>query len=258
MGVLNVTPDSFSDGGRYFGSSVAIGRGEQMEDEGADFIDVGGESSRPGSDPVSEEEESRRILPVIETLAKKVSIPISVDTYKSVVADRALQAGAEIINDISALTFDDRMSEVAAKHKACVALMHMQGTPKIMQHEPRYDDVVEEVAGFLETHARRAAASGFERIIIDPGIGFGKTLEHNIALIKGLNRLKRNGYPVLVGVSRKSFIGKLLNSNVEDRLEGTAAAVAASIFHGANIVRVHDVREMKKVAVVADALKSTV
>ncbi len=256
MGVLNVTPDSFSDGGKFFETTKAVAWGVQMEEEGADFIDIGGESSRPGSDPVSEQEESRRVLPVIESLAKRVSIPISIDTYKAGIAHQALNAGAEIINDISGLTFDSGMIQTAMQHKACIVLMHMQGTPKTMQREPMYRDVVQEVAEYLETRAISVKSVGIERIIIDPGIGFGKTLEHNIALLRGLKRITRAGYPVLVGVSRKSFIGGLLNATVDNRLEGTAAAVTASILYGANIVRVHDIREMRKVAVVADALKT--
>ncbi len=258
MGILNVTPDSFSDGGKYFDTATAIDRGLQIEQEGADFIDVGGESSRPGSDPVTENEEARRVLPVVEALAKKVSIPISIDTYRSGVAVRALEAGAEIINDISGFTFDPNMVDIAVRRNACAVLMHMQGTPKTMQREPAYGDVVGEITEYLETRAVSVRSSGIDRVIVDPGIGFGKTLEHNIALIKGLDSLVQIGYPVLVGVSRKSFIGRLLNSMVDDRLEGTAAAVTASILYGAHIVRVHDVKEMKKIALVADALKTQV
>lgn len=256
MGILNVTPDSFSDGGRYFEVGGAVSRGQQMEAEGADFIDIGGESSRPGSDPISESEELRRVLPVIEQLARKVSVPLSIDTYKSRIADDALNAGAEIINDITGMTFDPLMIDVAGQHSACVVLMHMQGTPKTMQQEPHYYNVVEEVSDFLTKQAAKLRSRGIERIVLDPGIGFGKTIDHNIRLIKNLHRLSGVGYPVLVGVSRKSFLGKILNSTVDDRLEGTAAAVTASILRGANIVRVHDVREMKKVALVADALKT--
>lgn len=257
MGILNVTPDSFSDGGSYFSVDQAVARGEQMVEEGADFIDIGGESSRPGSEPVSEEEELRRVLPVIEQLAKKTDIPLSIDTYKSNVARKALNAGAQVINDITGLTFDPNMLAVAGQLKACVVVMHMQGIPKTMQQEPRYDDVVGEVSHFLLGRAEVVKKQEIERIILDPGIGFGKTLEHNVALIKNLGRISAHGYPVLIGPSRKSFLGTLLDASVDDRLEGTAAAVAASILHGANIVRVHDVRQMRRVAIVSDALKST-
>ncbi len=255
MGILNVTPDSFSDGGAYFDTEHAVARGVEMVDEGADFIDIGGESSRPGADPVSEEEEVRRVLPVIEQLSRRVSIPLSIDTYKSSVAGKALNAGAQIVNDISGLTFDPTMIDVVRRFGACVVLMHMKGTPRTMQREPTYDNVVEEVTKFLSEQAKKIRSTGVERIILDPGIGFGKTVEHNLEVIKKLHRVAELGYPVLIGPSRKSFIGKLLDASVEDRLEGTSAAVTASILRGANIVRVHDVRPMKRVAVVADALK---
>jgi dihydropteroate synthase len=255
MGILNITPDSFSDGGEYFDTDLAVARGQRMVDEGADFIDIGGESSKPGSDPITEEEELRRVLPVIERLVQKVSVPLSIDTYKSNVALKALNAGAQIINDISGATFDPMMTEVVKQFDACVVLMHMKGRPKTMQQEPTYGDVVEEVSGFLSDQARKMREYGIGRIILDPGIGFGKSVEHNVVLIKELHRFIQLGYPVLVGPSRKSFIGKLLDTPVQNRLEGTAAAVTASILQGANIVRVHDVKEMKRVAIVADALK---
>ncbi len=256
MGVLNVTPDSFSDGGVYFDVERAIARGQQMANEGADFIDIGGESSRPGSEPITDDEELRRVIPVIDRLAKTVSIPISIDTYKSKVAGKALNAGAQIVNDISGLTFDSNMVNVVREFEACIVLMHMKGTPKTMQKEPSYGDVVEEVAGFLAQQAGIARKEGIFRVFVDPGIGFGKTVQHNLEILKKLRRFAQLGYPLLVGPSRKSFIGKLLDAPVEGRLEGTAAAVTTSILRGANIVRVHDVREMKKVALVADALKN--
>jgi dihydropteroate synthase len=255
MGVLNITPDSFSDGGAYLDTDRAVVRGQQMAEEGADFIDIGGESSRPGSEPISVEEEQRRVLPVIEQLAQTVSIPLSIDTYKSRVAESALNVGAEIVNDISGMTFDSGMMEVVRRFDACIVLMHMKGTPKIMQQDPAYENVVEEVVEFLKGQAEEVKKKGIRRIILDPGIGFGKTIVHNLDLLKNLHRISDLGYPVLVGPSRKSFIGKLLDAPVEGRLEGTAAAVTASILRGANIVRVHDVKEMKKVALVADALK---
>ncbi len=256
MGILNVTPDSFSDGGEYLDSDQAVRRGEILAGEGADIIDIGGESSRPGSDPVSLEEELRRVLPVIKGLAKKISIPLSIDTYKSDVAKAALEAGAEIVNDISGMTSDPRMSDVAATYDACVVLMHMKGIPKTMQKEPSYVDVVNEVSAFLGDRADQAQRHGIRKIILDPGIGFGKTMEHNLELLRRLRELTRHGYPILVGPSRKAFIGKLLDAPVDERLEGTAAAVTVSILRGANIVRVHDVRQMKRVAIIADALKS--
>jgi dihydropteroate synthase len=256
MGVLNVTPDSFSDGGMYFDAERAIARGQQMANEGADFIDIGGESSRPGSEPITEEEELRRVIPVIDGLANTVSVPISIDTYKSKVAGTALKAGAQMVNDISGLTFDSNMVDVVREFDACIVLMHMKGTPKTMQQEPTYGDVVEEVAGFLARQAGKARMNGIVKVIVDPGIGFGKTVEHNLELFKKLRRFAQLGYPLLVGPSRKSFIGKLLDAPVEGRLEGTAAAVTTSVLRGANIVRVHDVKEMKKVALLADALKN--
>ncbi len=256
MGILNITPDSFSDGGIYFDADRAIARGRQLGDEGADFIDIGGESSRPGSEPISEEEELRRVIPVIQRLAKDISIPLSIDTYKSGVAERALDAGAQIVNDITGMTFDLRMMDVLRTFNACAIIMHMKGTPRTMQQEPTYVDVTEEIARFLEERTERARDHGIANVIVDPGIGFGKSLQHNLELLKNLPRFAKLGYPLLVGPSRKSFIGKLLDASVDDRLEGTAAAVTSSILRGANIIRVHDVKEMKKVAIVADALKN--
>lgn len=255
MGVLNVTPDSFSDGGKYFSVDAAVRHGLQMMEEGADFIDVGGESTKPGSDPLPPEEELRRVIPVVERLAKQVDVPLSVDTYKSGVADAALDAGATIVNDISGLSADGEMAAVISEHRASVVVMHMKGTPKTMQQNPEYKDVVSEVSGFLERQAMKAEKAGIHQVMVDPGIGFGKTLEHNTALIKRLHEFRRLGFPVLVGPSRKSFIGTILNLSVSERLEGTAAAVAACIFNGANIVRVHDVKEMSRVARMTDALK---
>ncbi len=256
MGILNVTPDSFSDGGKYADTKHAVERALKMIDEGADIIDVGGESTRPGSDPVSIDEELRRVIPVIEELSDKTLIPISVDTYKSEVAKRALQAGACIVNDISGLAFDPAMLTMAASHGATVVIMHMRGTPKTMQNEPAYNDVVREVIEFLDQQSRKALAAGIRQIMVDPGLGFGKTLKHNIALMQNLMDFRQLGRPVLVGPSRKSFLGTILDLPVDERLEGTAAAVALCIRNGASIVRVHDVREMKRVAMVADVLKA--
>jgi dihydropteroate synthase len=257
MGVLNVTPDSFFDGGRFFDLERAVERGVELAEQGADFLDIGGESTRPGSDPVSEEEEIRRVVPVIERLNTEVRIPLSIDTYKSTVARSALAAGACIVNDISGMTFDPAMVETVFDSKATVVLMHVLGTPKTMQVKPVYRDVVGDVFQFLEKQSSLARDRGIMQIIVDPGLGFGKELHHNFELMKRLSTFAQLGYPILVGPSRKSFIGKVLDLPVDERLEGTAAAVTACILRGAHIVRVHDVKEMKRVALVADALKST-
>ena len=203
MGILNVTPDSFSDGGRYFDIEQAVVHGQKLAEEGADFIDIGGESTRPGSEPVSIEEEIRRVIPVIESLAKKISVPISIDTCKSDVAEAALQAGAAIINDISAMTFDAKMASVAAKHQASVVLMHIKGTPKTMQVNPSYKNATEEVNQFLRERVEAARKQALPQIIIDPGIGFGKKFEHNIQLLRELKSFTSLGYPLLVGVIEK-------------------------------------------------------
>lgn len=258
MGVLNVTPDSFSDGGRFFEFEKAVAHGREMVNHGADFIDVGGESTRPGSEPLSEDDEKRRVVPVIKRLVEETTVPISIDTYKGAVADAALAAGATIVNDISGLTFDPNILKVVAHHRATVIIMHIKGTPKTMQENPVYADVVGEISDFLRIQARKAKEAGVEQIVVDPGIGFGKNLEHNLELIKRLAEFKNLEYPLLVGPSRKSFIGKLLDLPADQRLEGTAAAVTACILNGANIVRVHDVKEMKRVATIADALKPSV
>jgi len=254
MGVLNVTPDSFSDGGLFCDPERAVRRGLEMVEEGADFIDVGGESTRPGSDPVTVEEELRRVLPVIERLSKATDIPISVDTYKSAVARRALEAGARIINDVSGLHFDPDLADVAAGGGATLVIMHMKGTPKSMQADPVYEDVIAEIAEYLAAAIRVAEAKGVEQIFIDPGIGFGKSPSHNVQIIRRLGELGPLGHPILVGPSRKSFIGKILDLPADERLEGTAAAVAASVMNGANVVRVHDVKQMLRVTRVADAI----
>ena len=256
MGILNVTPDSFSDGGRFFDLERAVERGVELATQGADFLDIGGESTRPGSDPVSEEEEIRRVVPVIERLNRVVKIPLSIDTYKSGVARAALAAGACIVNDISGMTYDPLMSETISGSGAAVVLMHILGTPKTMQLNPVYDDVVRDVFQFLKRQSALARENGITQIMVDPGLGFGKELHDNVELMKKLGTFAQLGYPILVGPSRKSFIGKILDLPVEQRLEGTAAAVTACILRGANIVRVHDVKEMKRVAMVADALKS--
>ena len=254
MGILNVTPDSFSDGGDFYDPDDALRHAMAMIEEGADFIDIGGESTRPGSETVTVDDELRRVMPVIERLIQLSPVPVSIDTYKSGVAARALDAGAVMVNDISGLHFDADMAGVIARHEASVVLMHIRGTPRTMQADPRYDDVVGEICEYLQEGIRAAERSGIEQMIIDPGIGFGKTPAHNLEIIRRLREFHRLGYPVLVGPSRKSFIGKVLDLPVEERLEGTAAAVAASILNGANVVRVHDVKAMKRVAQVADAI----
>ncbi|MGB2867623.1 MAG: dihydropteroate synthase [Bacteroidota bacterium] len=255
MGILNVTPDSFSDGGKFTTVSQAVDHGKRMVDEGADFLDVGGESTRPGSDPLPVEEELQRVLPVIRQLARECRVPISVDTYKAAVAEACLSEGAVIVNDISALTQDAHMARTIAKHGGSAVLMHMRGTPRTMQQNPAYSNVTREVSEYLGTQAKKAQEAGITQIAVDPGIGFGKNLEHNLQLIRELRTICSLGYPVLIGPSRKSFLGTILDLPVTERLEGTAAAVAVSIMNGANVVRVHDVREMKRVAKVVDALR---
>jgi dihydropteroate synthase len=257
MGILNVTPDSFYDGGRRFETSQAIADAVAMAADGADIIDVGGESTRPGAQAVSEVEELDRVLPVIEGLRRQISLPISIDTYKSAVARAALDAGADIVNDISALRFDSMMVSLVAREKVPVILMHMQGTPRTMQADPKYTDVLREVRDFLAAQLYEAMDAGVAReaIILDPGIGFGKTVEQNLQLLRGLPILAALGHPLLVGVSRKTFIGKILNLGPDDRLEGSLAAVVAAVLGGANIVRVHDVAATYKACRVVDALR---
>jgi dihydropteroate synthase len=255
VGVLNVTPDSFSDGGRFFNKSDAVEHALRMAEEGADILDIGGESTRPGSNSISVDEELRRVIPVIEALSTKVSVPISIDTYKSAVAGKALDAGATIVNDISGLTFDPEMTEIAARYAATVVIMHMKGTPKTMQLDPVYNDVIGDIGEFLLQQARVAEAHGVSQIIVDPGIGFGKKLEHNLEIFRRLKALTGLGYPLMIGPSRKSFIGMILDLPADSRLEGTAAAVAVSVLNGANLIRVHDVQAMKRVVQVVDAIK---
>ena len=257
MGILNVTPDSFSDGGMHADADSAVEHGRKMLRDGADIIDVGGESSRPGAEPVSAEEEMRRIIPVIRALAAD-GATISVDTYKSRVAREAIAAGATIINDITAMTGDPQMAEVAAESKAGVVLMHMQGTPRTMQIAPAYTDVVEEVATWLEQRIKYAVERGIraEAIALDPGIGFGKTVEHNLSLLAGLRRFAAIGRPVVIGVSRKSFLGRLTGQPVERRTAASVAAAVMAIANGADILRVHDVEETRDAVRVATAIIS--
>jgi dihydropteroate synthase len=258
MGILNVTPDSFSDGGIHFSKSGAVDHALRMVDEGADILDIGGESTRPGSEPVTLDEEFRRTLPVIEALHHRISVPISIDTYKSEVALRALQAGASMVNDISGMTFDPEMPKVISRFKVPVVLMHIKGTPKDMQKNPVYEALIPEITDYFRTCIRNAGESGVPEnmIILDPGIGFGKTFEHNLEIINNLDRFAVLQRPLLIGPSRKAFLGKILGGlPPQERLEGTASAVAISIIKGAHLVRVHDVREMARVAKVADAIK---
>lgn len=256
MGVLNVTPDSFSDGGRFYDPVRAIQQGRKLARDGADIIDVGGESTRPGSEPVSASEEIRRVIPVIQALVQEVEVPISIDTCKAEVAARAIEAGASIVNDISAMRFDPRIVEVVVEYQVPVVLMHMRGTPKDMQIDPRYEDLIGEILDFLRERIAWAESRGVppDRIMVDPGIGFGKTVEHNLSLIKHLGRFCCLGRPLVLGTSRKSFIGKVLGVDVDQREEGTAATVALGICNGANIVRVHDVARMVPVVRMTDAV----
>lgn len=255
-GILNVTPDSFSNGGKFLEVSQAISQAEKMIEEGADIIDVGGESSRPGAEAVSIEDELARVIPVIEELASRTDKPISIDTYKAEVARRALDAGAAMVNDISGLRGNGEMVELVAQRQVPLVIMHMQGTPQNMQDNPQYDDVVGEIISFLRDRIGIALSAGVtkERILVDPGIGFGKTLQHNLEIMHRLSEFKSLGFPILLGTSRKSFIGSVLGLPVEERLEGTAATVAFGISQGADLVRVHDVKEAVRVARMTDAM----
>lgn len=256
MGVLNVTPDSFSDGDRYLDPQLALRRAEQLIEEGADIIDIGGESTRPGADPVSLSEELGRVLPVVEGLSSPEGVIISVDTYKSQVAQRAIDAGAHLINDPSGLRFDSQIAQVIARAGAGLVIMHIKGKPKDMQINPQYDDLMGEIYSWLDQGAQLALQAGVarERIVVDPGLGFGKRLQDNLVILRRLDELKGLGYPILIGPSRKSFIGEVLGLPVEDRLEGTAAAVALGVAKGAKILRVHDVKGLGRVARMAYAI----
>ena len=256
MGVINVTPDSFSDGGLYFEKDKAVERGLELAEEGSDIIDIGGESTRPGSEPIPQEEELRRVIPVISALRKRTNTLISIDTTKSEVALAALDAGADIINDISSFRSDPNMLPVAAQKDAPVILMHMKGTPKTMQVNPFYENVLHEVKSFLKERLNSALAYGIkkEKIIIDPGIGFGKRFKDNLTLINHLHFLKDLDRPILVGISRKSFIGKILGLSPQERMEGTIASAVLSIVRGAHILRVHDVASIKKSVLVAETI----
>jgi dihydropteroate synthase len=260
MAIMNITPDSFSDGNKYYfrgnlNMDKILDDAIRMELEGADFIDVGGESTRPGSESIPLEAELERVIPVISKISKHIKIPVSIDTYKHEVADEALKAGAKIVNDISGFHFDDKMPKVVSKHKASCILMHIKGTPKDMQKDPHYDDVISEIKEYLKNGIEKAKSAGIEQIIIDPGIGFGKTFEHNIEIIKNLKEFKTLGYPVLIGTSRKSFISKIYESTPSERTEGTLVSNAMAVINGANILRVHDVLENKRAAITARKFK---
>ena len=258
MGILNVTLDSFSDGGQFFDADAAIEHGLKMAADGASIIDIGGESTRPGAEPVSVSGQIKRVVPIIEALSEKTNVPVSIDTYDAEVAKAALDAGAGIINDITALS-DEAVGRLAAERNVPVVLMHMQGTPATMQVEPKYEDVVREVLDFLLGRAERAEQLGIpkERIFIDPGIGFGKTLEHNLLLLKNIDKFIESGYRVLVGTSRKAFIGKITGKNIpSERIFGTAGTVALCAAAGVSIVRVHDVAEMVDVVKIINRIRN--
>lgn len=258
VGILNVTPDSFSDGGEYLSRGRAVERGLQLVEQGADVIDVGGESTRPGAEPVSEQMEMERVLPVIHDLRARTGVPISVDTTKARVAEAAVRAGADMINDTSAMRDDPKMVSVIRDTGVPVVLMHRKGTPKTMQISPHYSDVVKEVRAFLLGRMRAAESAGIQRaqLIVDPGIGFGKDLSHNLKLLRGLHRLASLRVPVMIGPSRKGFLGAVLGTGVKDRLEGTLAVVAFAVLHGASFVRVHDVKEVKRTVRVLEEILS--
>lgn len=257
MGILNVTPDSFSDGGKYYDRNHAIDRAYQLFEEGVEVVDIGGASSRPGAEPVPVDEELRRVLPVVKEVAGQGGYFVSVDTFSYEVAARCLESGASAINDITGLQNDPRLANLAAESGAGLILMHMRGTPRTMQSLTDYKDLIGEIRSFFSRQVEYALASGVqeEQIVLDPGIGFSKTAEQNLSILRNLDAVRWGGYPLLLGVSRKSFIGKVTGSEVEDRLMGTAGAVAVCALYGANLVRVHDVKAMRQATAVVDAIK---
>jgi len=257
MGILNVTPDSFSDGGRYLGAKDAVARADDLAEQGADIIDIGGESTRPGAAPVDADEEIRRVVPVIrEIVRRRPKVPVSIDSCKASVADAAMGEGAAMINDISGLR-DPAMLDVAARWNAPVVIMHMKGTPQTMQKRPVYRDVVGDIVAFFKERIHLCEKSGIEKIILDPGIGFGKTARHNLEILNRLDEITRLGYPVMVGASRKSFLGKTLGLPVEEREEGTLAAHTIAVMKGAAIIRAHDARKnLRAVRLAESVLKS--
>lgn len=256
MGILNITPDSFSDGGKFFNINEAVNHALSMIEAGADIIDIGGESTRPGSDPVSLQEELNRVIPVIETIRKHSGTPLSIDTYKSEVAQTAIEAGADIVNDISGCTFDKRMPEIIQSNNVPIIIMHIKGTPKHMQLNPHYNDVCLEVYSFLFDQVKYLSKAGIEDIAVDPGIGFGKRIEDNLILLNNLEGLKFLCRPILIGASRKSFLGHVLDKQVDQRLYGSLSVAILSALKGADIIRVHDVAETKDVLRIIDAIHS--
>jgi dihydropteroate synthase len=256
MGILNVTPDSFSDGGAFLDPEKAVEHAHRMAQNGADIIDIGGESSRPGSAGISAQEEIDRVMPVLERVCREIDIQVSIDTTKSDVAKMALEAGAGIVNDISALRNDESIAKLAADHNAYLILMHMRGTPRDMQKDTKYDDIVGEIAQFIGSVAQKAADYGVskEKIIIDPGIGFGKSVEGNFVILKNLDRFLELGYPILIGVSRKSFLGETLNIDARLRLEASIAAACYAVLNGADIIRVHDVAETRRALTIIEKI----
>jgi len=258
MGILNVTPDSFSDGGKFYSTNDAFNHALKMIQDGADIIDIGGESTRPGADSLDDDEEISRIIPVIQALRKESDILLSIDTYKSSVAEKAIEAGANIINDISGLCFDPKMVSLVADKNVPVVIMHIKGTPKTMQENPVYGDLIGELKAFLLKQIQLAKKNGVKQsqMILDPGIGFGKKYDDNFTILNQLNEICNLGYPVMIGPSRKSFIGQTLDLPPGDRVEGTAAAVSAGILNGARIVRVHDVKAMKRVVTITEKIRT--
>ena len=258
MGILNVTPDSFSDGGKFYSTNDAFNHALKMIQDGADIIDIGGESTRPGADSLDDDEEMSRIIPVIQALRKESDILLSIDTYKSSVAEKAIEAGANIINDISGLCFDPKMVSLVADKNVPVVIMHIKGTPKTMQENPVYGDLIGELKAFLLKQIQLAKKNGVKQsqMILDPGIGFGKKYDDNFTILNQLNEICNLGYPVMIGPSRKSFIGQTLDLPPDDRVEGTAAAVSAGILNGARIVRVHDVKAMKRVVTITEKIRT--
>ena len=259
MGILNVTPDSFYDGKRYDTLENAIERALKLAEEGADIIDVGGESTRPGAYPVSEAEEIKRVIPIIKILSKQLRKPISIDTYKAKVAEKAIDAGASIINDIGGLLMDKKMAMVAAEAHVPVIIMHKKGIPRTMQKYPIRKNLLSEIMSSLRKSISIAIDAGIDedKIILDPGIGFGKTVQHNLEILKRLREFKSMGFPILIGTSRKKFIGTILNLPVQERLYGTLATIAVAVMNGAHIVRVHDVREAVQVVTICDAIRNS-
>ncbi len=257
MGIVNITPDSFSDAGKYFDPEDAVRRGMQLAEEGADILDLGAESTRPGAEPVTAEEEIFRLAPVVEQLIDQVNTPLSIDTTKAIVAEKMLQLGASMINDISGLRFDPEMGDIVAERNCPIIIMHILGTPQTMQENPEYTDVVDDIRAYFRKRTEFAHSRGVkdEQIILDPGIGFGKTVEHNYEILRGVPRFKQLGYPILLGASRKSFIGKTLDLPVDDRLEGSLATAVIGAWQEADILRVHDVRETVRAVKLADAIR---